>query len=476
VFLPDVVIRSRQVVTPRGIRPAAVHIRNGKVIGVVDFDDSPAGCPLEDAGKLAILPGIVDTQVCVCPADLPDFDGYEAALEAVTRAAAVGGVTTIVDMPNGALVTESVSSLGMRRRAAARRCFVDVGFWGSVVPGNARDLAPIFEAGVLGFACDLRPWGAGCNAVSEADLRVAMPVLTRLGATLLAGARLARPTDGPHDVRLDSGPGWRRWFGQTWVPRPSRARLYATYLESRPKAAENEAVDLLIRLCRATATRTHIATVSSSDVLTPLFRARAERLPITAATCPHYLYFVAEEVPDDATAFLCDPPIRDRANRELLWAALANRLIQMVASDHAGERLRLHGISSLELNLSVVWTVAQARGRTLEHLVAWMCRGPAELVGLTRKGTIDVGYDADLVVFDPDAELKVEGESFQPSGRPSPYLGRRLRGIVERTYLRGTQVYGRGTDGAHGSRAAIEVSSWRGPFEPRGRLLVRGAT
>ena len=468
MFLPDLVIRSRQVVTSRGIRPASVHIRNGKIIGVVDFDDAPAGCPLEDAGDLAMLPGIVDTQVCVWPPDLPDLDGFEAALGAVTRAAAAGGVTTIVDMANGALATKTVSSLSMKHQAAVGRSFVDVGLWGSVVPGNASDLAPLFEAGVLGFACDLGPLGAaGSGEVSEADLRVAMPVLTRLGATLLARAR--RPIDRPDDGRLGSGPGRRRWFDRlAWVPHPSRARPYATYLESRPKAAENEAVDLLIRLCRATATRTHIAPVSSSDVLTPLFRARVERLPITAATCPHYLYFVAEEVPDDATAFLCDPPIRDRANRELLWAALANGLIQMVASGR--------GISSLELNLSVMWTVARARGRTLEQLAGWMCSAPAERAGLTRKGKIDVGYDADLVVFNPDREFTVEAQSLEPSDRPSPYLGRRLRGIVERTYLRGTQVYSRGTDGERRSRASIEGCERRAPFEAHGRLLVRGAT
>ena len=465
MFLPDLVIRSRQVVTPRGLRPASVHVRNGKVIGVVDFDDVPAGCPLEDAGGFALLPGIVETQVCACPPDLPDRQGFEAALETETRAAAVGGVTTIVDTPDGALATATVSSFGMKRPAAAWRSFVDVGFWGSAVPGNAGDLAPLFEAGVLGFACDLEQSRAagGCHAVSEADLRLAMPVLTRLGATLVAGAGLARPAAGPHHVR----PG-RRWFKRLpWLPHLSRACQYATYLESRPKAAENEAVDLLIRLCRASATRTHIATLSSSDVLTPLYRARAERLPITAGTCPHFLYFVAEEVPDDATAFLCDPPIRDRANRELLWAALANGLIQMVASGR--------GISSLELNLSVMWTVARARGRTLEHLAEWMCRRPAELAGLTRKGKIDVGYDADLVVFNPDREFVVEARSLQRSARPSPYLGRRLRGTVEGTYLRGTRIYRRRTDSAR-QEESIEASPWRGPLEARGRLLVRGAT
>ncbi len=237
-----------------------------------------------------------------------------------------------------------------------------------------------------------------------------------------------------------------------------RSRRYAHYLEGRPKAAENEAIALLIRLCREHGTATHVVHLSSSDALTPLFHARTARILITAETCPHYLYFVPDDIPDGATAFTCAPPIRERENREYLWAALANGLIQMVVSDHAAAPLA--GIPSLRLSLSVMWTGARGRGYALDQVVDWMCRAPSQLAGLTRKGKIDVGYDADLVVFDPNAEFTVEPPSVAGDHRMTPYLGRRFCGVVERTYLRGTQIYSR-------------RSGW---MLPRGKLLVRGAT
>jgi allantoinase len=460
VFLPDLVVRSRRVVTPGGTRPGAIHILNGRIAGILDFDDVPAGCPLDEGGAV-VMPGVVDTHVHVSGPGRTESEGFETA----TRAAAAGGVTTIVDMPrNGVPATTNVSALESKRRAAEGKCFVDVGFWGGAVPGNARDLAPLFEAGVLGFKCFLIASGVDeFPAASEADLRTVMPALRRIGATLLAHAERA----GPIDAALARQRAQRPWFDRMpWVSRASRR--YATFLESRPKAAENEAVALLIQLCREYRTRTHIVHLSSSDALAPLFHARAARLPITAETCPHYLYFVADEIPAGATAYKCAPPIRERENREFLWAALAGGLIQMVVSGHSPspprENLRDFmkapaGMASLQLGLSIVWTGAKDRGYTLDQLAAWMCRSPARLAGLDRKGAIDVGYDADLVVFDPDAEFVVEAEVVAHRHRLTPYFGRRLHGIVGRTYLRGTRIYERGT-----------------PMPPpHGKFLVRGA-
>ena len=321
---------------------------------------------------------------------------------------------------------------------------MDVGFWGGLAPGNDGDLAPLFETGVLGFHCVLLASGSeGAVAVSESDLRRSLPALTRIGATLVAHAEVP----GPIERAAASLQTHRTWADR--IPGVSRAaKRYASYLESRPKAAEDEAIALLIQLCQESRVPTHIDHLSSSDALTPIYRARSARLPISAGTCPHYLFFAAEEIPDGATEYKCAPPIRERANRELLWAALAGGLIQSVASDHrpaasTGSSSFLEarsGIASLQLGLSIVWTEAGARNYTLEQIVRWMCQSPARLAGLTRKGSIEVGYDADLIVFDPDAELVVDAGRLYDRPASTPYHGRRLRGVVQRTYLRGTSI------------------------------------
>jgi allantoinase len=292
-----------------------------------------------------------------------------------------------------------------------------------------------------------------------------MPALARLGLPLLVHAELSAPLDATPDRRLGDA------FLKRFSPGARRARRrYRSYLESRPKALENDGIGLMIALCRAFRTPIHIAHLSSSDALSPLFHARAAHLPVTVETCPHYLSFVAEEIPDGATAFKCAPPIRERENREFLWAALAGGLIQMVVSDHSpappalkakapsGDFTRAwSGISSLQLSVPATWTEAIARGYTISQLTEWMCRMPARLAGLSRKGSIEPGYDADLVIFDPDAQFTVDAATLQPGQAPTPYLGRRLRGIVERTYLAGQRIYERGR--------AIE--------RPLGRLLAR---
>jgi allantoinase len=419
VFLPDLIVRSRLVVTSRGMRPAAIHIRAGRVIGIVDFDDAPAGCPIDDV-EGAILPGIVDTRVHAQESRLKGSTSQvppPRSFEQTTRTAAAGGVTTIVDMPfGGAPPTTTVAALEAKRHAASGSCWVDVGFWAGAVPNDARELTALFEAGVLGFACTVRACGDGdVPSLSEADLRIIMPGLTHLGATLLAYAELAGPIARAR---------WRE-------PRQWLKRSYVRYLESRPKAVENDGITLLIQLCREYQTRTHLVHLSSSDALTPLFHARGARLPISAETCPHYLSLVAEDLTGDAVALLTNaPPIRDRENREFLWAALAHGLIQMTVADR---------FTPLDLSLPLVWTGAHGRGYSLEHVADWMSREPARLAGLTRKGQIDVGYDADLVVFQPDLQFVAE----PASRRRHPYTGRRLRGVVERTYLRGRQIYSR---------------------------------
>lgn len=446
MFLPDLVVRGRRIVTPRGVHAGAIHVRNGRIIGVVDFDDVPAGCMVDDVGDSAVLPGLVDVIVHV----RDHRQTASEAFERTTRAAAAGGVTTIIAMPfDGGLPTTSATALEAKCRAAEGHCLVDVGFWGGVVPGNQGELEAVFQAGALGFSCVLISSGEdACSPVSEADVRTAAPALARLGVPLLVHAELPAPIERA---------AAQEQAHRTWVDRlpgvSCSTRRYATYLNSRPNAAETEAIAMLIEICRESRLPIHVAPVSSSDALTPIFHARSARLPISATTCPHYLFFAADEVPNGAIEYKCAPPIRERANREFLWAALAGGLIQSVATDHrsavASARTRNFlkargGIASLQLSLPITWTEANARAFTLEQVARWMCSAPAHLAGLSRKGAIDVGYDADLVVFDSDGEFTVETKAMVSQVGRTPYQGRRLRGVVQRTYLRGSRVYQHG--------------------------------
>jgi allantoinase len=435
--MTDLVVRSRRVVLTDEVRPASIHVRGGSIAGVRSFDDVPADCRLDDAGDLVVMPGIVDTHVHVNEPGRTEWEGFETA----TRAAAAGGVTTIVEMPlNSIPATTTVEALQAKRRAAAGKCFVDLGFWGGLVPGHAADLEPLWAAGALGFKCFLVPSGVEEFApVTESDLCEAMPILARLGAPLLAHAEMPGPIEAAR-ARLPA----------------TDPRRYATYLATRPAAAEHEAIALLIKMCRRYGVRTHIVHLASSEALVMVGEARASGLPLTVETCPHYLTYAAEDIPDGATAFKCAPPLRERDNRERLWDALAAGSIQLVASDHSpsppamkhldtGDFLAAWGgISSLQISLPVTWTGASARGRSLNQLAEWMCRAPARLAGLARKGVLEPGADADLLVWDPDAEFTVDARRLHHRHPLTPYDGRTLRGVIERTYLRGSVVSTRG--------------------------------
>lgn len=433
---PLLVVRSRRVVTDT-IAPAAIHVRAGRIERIAAWDDVPAGARLDDAGELAVLPGIVDTHVHLNEPGRTEWEGFATA----TRAAAIGGVTALVDMPlNSIPPTTTREALSAKRAAAAGQCAVDVGFWGGVVPGNAGELAGLVADGVRGFKCFLVDSGVEeFGWVGEAELAPAMAILAGLGAPLLVHAELAGPIDAATAGLAGADP-----------------RRYATYLASRPPAAEEQAIALVTRLCRATGARTHIVHHSAASALDPLRAARAEGLPLTAETCPHYLHFTAEAIPDGATPFKCAPPIRDAANREALWRALAEGVLDLVASDHspcspglkaieAGDFVAAWGgVAGLQLALPVVWTEASARGHSLVDVARWMSAGPARLARLDAKGAIAAGRDADLVVFDDAARTTVTPESIHHRHRVTPYAGETLRGQVTATYLRGQRVAERG--------------------------------
>ena len=427
--VPDLIIRGQRVVLPETIAPRSVHIREERIVFVGDYDDVVAGCEVVDAGKgSVVMPGLVDTHVHINAPGRTEWEGFRTA----TLAAAAGGVTTVVDMPlNSIPPTTTLAGLKTKLDTARDECFVDVGFWGGVVPGNTAELAPMFAGGVVGFKCFLVPSGVDeFEHVTEEDLREAMPEITRLGALLIVHAELPGS--------ITSGDG---------------GADYRSFLESRPRAAENEAIELMIRLSREFDTRVHIVHLSSADAIPALREAQTAGVKITAETCPHYLHFAAEEIPAGATEFKCCPPIRERDNREELWEGLRDGTIGLIVSDHSpcpGEMKRREtgdfmkawgGIASLQLRLPVVWTEARRRGFTLLDVTRWLCANPARQVGFeTRKGSIAVGCDADLVIWNRDTQFPVNASSLHHRHKLTPYAGEVLSGVVEQTFLRGRKV------------------------------------
>jgi allantoinase len=463
---PEQILRSRRVLTPEGLRPAELHLRDGRIASVRPLEpeasagllaspaapapeDAGAGAhpPLLDLGDRCLIPGVVDTHVHVNEPGRTEWEGFETA----TRAAAAGGITALIDMPlNSIPVTTTLEALRTKAASAEGHCWIDVGFWGGVVPGNAHELEPMIDAGVTGFKAFLIHSGIDdFPAAGEADLRQAMPILARRGIPLLVHAELCRAGD-PDDGR------------------PS-AR-YADYLASRPRAWENDAVRLMIDLCRDTGCPVHIVHLSSADALEDLAAARREGLPITVETCPHYLYFAAEDVPAGSTQYKCAPPIREAENRERLWQGLRDGTIDFVVCDHSpctpalkrfdtGDFMAAWGgIASLQFSLSVVWTQARARGFQLEQVLAWMAGRTARFAGLEgRKGAIAPGHDADLVAWDPEAEFVLEPGRIHHRHKVTPYLDHVLRGVIETTWLRGHRVYDRGAF----SPAPLGRALWR---------------
>jgi allantoinase len=448
----NLVIRGQQVVLPGSIGPASIHISGNIITAIKSYEDVPSDCEVTEADDPSIvMPGLVDSHVHVNEPGRTEWEGFETA----TRAAAAGGVTTLIDMPlNSIPPTTTMAGFKEKLAAASGRCFVDVGFWGGVVPGNTDELAPLYSAGVVGFKCFLIHSGVDeFSNVTEEDLRRAMPELTRLDAVLIVHAEVPGPISMAGIPACPPG-DMKETSAQEVTDRNVCPTQYATFLASRPRAAENEAVALMIKLGRELGTRIHIVHHSSADALPMLHDAKAAGIRITAETCPHYLAFAAEEIPDGATEFKCCPPIRERENREQLWGALANGTIDMIVSDHSpcppdmklretGDFLAAWGgISSLQLRLPIVWTEAGQRGFSIQDLARWLCSGPARLVGLAgRKGAIASGFDADLVIWNPEKQFKVEGNALHHRHKLTPYNDRLMQGVVEKTFLRGRKIY-----------------------------------
>lgn len=422
-------IRSSRVVTPTGERSAAIIIDNGMIVGVTSHHELPDDLDVIDCGDSVISPGVVDAHVHINEPGRADWEGFETA----TAAAAAGGVTTLIDMPlNSSPVTTTLAALEEKRTAAEGKCRVDVGFYGGVVPGNEGDLQQLIDSGVFGlkaFMCD-----SGLDefpASGEAELRSALATLKMSGVPLLVHAEI---------------------IGD--APEPKNERSFKEFLLSRPAQFEVDAIELVTNLCKEFATPVHIVHLATKQALQLIGAAKKDGLPLTVETCPHYLHFCSNEIEDGATSFKCTPPIRDNVNRDELVAAVENGLIETIGSDHSpcppdmkqldtGNLSKAWGgIASLQLTLSVMSTLARQQNWSLALLSERLSQRPAEIFGLGgSKGRIENGYDADLVVWNPESKFTVYGKELHHRHHVTPYEGRELYGVVNQTFVRGNLVY-----------------------------------
>ncbi|RPE39244.1 allantoinase [Streptomyces sp. Ag109_O5-1] len=440
----ELVLRSTRVITPEGTRAASVAVSAGTITAVLPYDTPvPTGARLEDLGDHVLLPGLVDTHVHVNDPGRTEWEGFWTA----TRAAAAGGITTLVDMPLNSLPpTTTVDNLRVKQEVAADKAHIDVGFWGGALPDNVKDLRPLHEAGVFGFKAFLSPSGVDeFPHLDQERLARSLAEIASFDGLLIVHA------EDPH--HLEAAP-------QQGGPK------YADFLASRPRDAEDTAIAQLIAQAKRLHARVHVLHLSSSDALPLIAEAKRDGVRLTVETCPHYLTLTAEEVPDGASEFKCCPPIREAANQDLLWQALADGTVDCVVTDHSPSTADLKtadfatawgGISGLQLSLAAVWTEARKRGHGLEDVVRWMSARTAALVGLDgSKGAIAVGRDADFAVLAPDETFTVDPAGLQHRNRVTAYAGKTLYGVVKSTWLRGERIV---ADGEF--------------TPPKGRLLAR---
>ncbi|WP_020601553.1 allantoinase AllB [Spirosoma spitsbergense] len=430
----DFALRGNKVLTPTGIRQAVVLVKDGRIADVLS--ELPAGFDADviEIQDSVLMPGIIDPHVHINEPGRTDWEGFDTA----TKAAIAGGVTTLIDMPlNASPVTTTADAFDQKLAATEGKLHTNCGFWGGLIPGNTSEIEKLIAKGVLGFKAFLTHSGIDeFPNVMEADLRKAMPIIARHGLPLLVHCELST------NEKLATGD----------------VRSYANYLSSRPGVWEDNAIALILRLCEEYNCRTHIVHLSSASSIEPIADAKRRGLPLTVETGQHYLFFNAETIPDGQTQFKCAPPIREKENNDRLWAALREGIIDFVATDHSPAPPDLKqmksgnfmtawgGIASLQLSLPVLWTAARQRGFGVAEIAGWLSEKPAQLAGVsTRKGTIETGYDADLVVWNPEKSFTVLADQLYHKHKMTPYLNEELYGVIEQTYLGGVPVFSHGS-------------------------------
>ncbi|MBL7742568.1 MAG: allantoinase AllB [Chitinophagaceae bacterium] len=428
----DIAIKSERVVTPGGVKKAVVLIKDGKIADVADSLPERYAHVI-NIGSKVLMPGVIDPHVHINEPGRTHWEGFNT----ISKAAIAGGITTIIDMPlNSSPVTTTVKAFDKKIAAAHHQLHSNCGFWGGIIPGNEKEIKPLIEKGVLGFKAFLTHSGIDeFPNVTEAGLRKVMPVIAKSGLPLLVHCELS---DTAHCS-------------------PPNTHSYKEYLASRPGKWEDNAIALMIRLCEEFNCRVHIVHLSSADSIEQIAKAKKKGLSLTAETAQHYLYFNAEDIKDGQTQYKCAPPIREKENNERLWQALKDGIIDFVATDHSpappalkdpanGDFMKAWGgISSIQFALPVLWTAAKEHNCTLSDMVKWLCEKPSFLPGLQHsKGKIEKGYDADLVIWNPDKSFIVTEEIIYHKHKITPYLGEELYGVAEQTCLKGEMVFDKG--------------------------------
>lgn len=426
----QLVIRAKRAVFPDGIRPAVVVVDDERITALLE--DGAAVEAQEEVvvpDDQVLMPGLVDSHVHVNEPGRTPWEGYESA----TRAGLAGGITTILDMPlNSSPPTTTVANLEAKEEAAQGKLSVDVGFWGGAVPGNIDQMAPLWDKGVFGFKCFTAHSGIDeYGYLGYEGVKEVLAELAELDAVLIVHAEDSRIlAEAPQDI----------------------TDQYATFLASRPRAAENTAIEQVLAAARETGARVHILHLSSSEALPAIRAAKQEGVKVTVETCPHYLTFASELIPDGATEYKCCPPLRENDNRKALWEGLKDGTIDHIASDHSPCTVDLKvkdtgdfgkawgGVASVQLGLPAVWTAGEEFGIELSDIARWLAANPCASFRVPGKGSIAVGNDADFAVVAPEETFVVDVEDLEHKNKISPYQGRTLRGVVKRTVLRGRTV------------------------------------
>ena len=427
----DIAIKSTKIITPEGEKNGVVIIKDGLIIDIAASLDN-ADERLIDVHDKIVMPGVIDPHVHINEPGRTEWEGFNTA----TKAALASGITTLVDMPlNSSPVTTTAKAFDKKLSAAKNNLHTNCGFWGGVIPENENEIEPLIDKGVLGFKAFLTHSGIDeFPNVTEADLRKAMPIIAKYNLPLLAHCELTSP------LSLGEGTG---------------VRLYQNYLASRPRKWEDDAIALMIRLCEEFNCRTHIVHLSSSNSIEQITNAKQKGLPLTVETAQHYLYF-DDIIHDGWTQFKCAPPIREKENNDKLWEALKDGIIDFVATDHSpcppemkcmntGDFMKAWGgIASLQFALPILWTEAMQRGCTLNDIAKWLSENPAKFLGLNKKGKIEKGFDADIIVWDPTAMFAVTPDIILHRHKITPYVMQILAGVVEQTYLSGKKMFDAG--------------------------------